>query len=147
MIEVYNKIYENRFASEVTYYVSIQNHGTKPHFETMHESISDYTHYFSKYTLFLNFHPKNTDKIEVEVLKYSPKVLNKIKNKRKLAILTKFVFYVIIKNNDVPITKAISRVIYHNNGQEINLSVNAFLKSYYRLIPLFSQIIQESKTI
>jgi len=147
MIQVFNKIYENRFASEVTYYVSIQNHGTKPHFETMHESITDYTHYFSKYVVFLNFHPKNIDKIEVEVLRYAPKVLNKIKNKRKLAILTKFVFYVIIKNNDVPITKAISRVIYHNNGQEINLSAKAFLVSYYRLVPIFTQIIQESKAI
>jgi len=147
MIEVYNKIYDNKFMSEVTYYVLIQNYGVKPHFETMHESISDYTHYFSKYTLFLNFYPKNRDKVEVEILKYAPKLLTQIKNKRKLAILTKFVFYVIIKNNDAKITKTVSRVIYHNNGQEINLSVNAFLKSYYRLVPLFSQIIQESKTI
>ena len=147
MIEVYNKIYDNKFMSEVTYYVLIQNYGVKPHFETMHESISDYTHYFSKYTLFLNFYPKNVEKIEVEILKYAPKLLTQIKNKRKLAILTKFVFYVIIKNNDAKITKTVSRVIYHNNGQEINLSVNAFLKSYYRLVPIFSQIIQESKSI
>ena len=147
MIQVFNKTYENRFSSEVTYYVSIQNHGIKPYIETIHESITDYTHYFSKYTLFLNFHPKNTDKIEVEVLKYAPKVLTQIKNKRKLAILTKFVFHVIIRNSDAPITKAVSKVIYHNNGQEINLSPNAFLKSYYRLIPNFEQIIQESKSI
>jgi len=147
MIEVYNKIYQNRFASEVTYYVLIQNYGVKPHFETMHESITDYTHYFSKYVVFLNFYPKNTDKIEVEVLRYAPKVLTKIKNKRKLAILSKFIFYIILKNNDTKITKAVSKVIYHNNGQEINLSAKAFLVSYYRLIPIFEQILQESKTI
>jgi hypothetical protein len=147
MIQVYNKTYQNRFASEVTYYVLIQSYGSKPYVETIHESITDYTHYFSKYTLFLSFHPKNTDKIEVEVLRYAPKVLTQIKNKRKLAILSKFIFYIIVQNNNVPITKAISRVIYHNNGEEIILSPNAFLKSYYRLIPIFSQIIQESKSI
>ena len=147
MIQVFDKKYENKFSSEVTYYVSIQNHGIKPYVETIHESITDYTHYFSKYTLFLSFHPKNTDKIEVEVLRYAPKVLTQIKNKRKLAILSKFIFYIIVQNNDVPITKAVSRVIYHNNGQEINLSAKAFLVSYYRLVPIFEQILQESKSI
>ena len=147
MIQVFNKTYQNRFASEVTYYVSVQNHGTKPHFETMHESITDYTHYFSKYVVFLNFYPKNIDKIEVEVLRYAPKVLTKIKNKRKLAILSKFIFYIILKNNDTKITKVVSKVIYHNNGQDIILSPKAFLVSYYRLVPIFEQIIQESKTV
>jgi len=147
MIQVFGKTYENKFSSEVTYYVSIQNHGIKPYVETIHESITDYTHYFSKYTFFLNFYPKNVDKIEVEVLRYAPKVLTKIKNKRKLAILTKFIFYIIVQNNNVPITKAVARVIYHNNGQDIMLSPNAFLKSYYRLVPIFEQIIQESKSI
>ena len=147
MIQVFDKKYENKFSSEVTYYVSIQSYGIKPYVETIHESITDYTHYFSKYTLFLSFHPKNTDKIEVEVLRYAPKVLTQIKNKRKLAILSKFIFYIIVQNNNVPITKAVSRVIYHNNGQEINLSAKAFLVSYYRLVPIFSQIIQETKSI
>jgi len=147
MIQVFNKTYQNRFVSEVTYYVMIQNHGIKPYVQTVYENITDYSHYFSKYTLFLNYYPKHKDKIEVEVLKYAPKVLTQIKNKRKLAILTKFVFHVIIRNNNVPITKAVSKVVYHNNGQEINLSPNAFLKSYYRLIPNFEQIIQESKSI
>jgi hypothetical protein len=147
MIQVYNKIYPNRFASEVTYYFLIQSYGSKPYVETIHESITDYTHYFSKYTLFLSFHPKNTDKIEVEVLRYAPKVLTQIKNKRKLAILSKFIFYIIVQNNDVPITKAVARVIYHNNGQDIMLSPKAFLVGYYRLLPTFRQILQESKTI
>jgi len=147
MIQVFGKTYENKFSSEVTYYVLIQSYGSKPYVEIIHESISDYTHYFSKYTLFLNFYPRNKDKVEVEILKYTPKVLTEIKNKRKLAILSKFVFYIMLKNNDVNITKAVSRVIYHNNGQEINLSVNAFLKSYYRLVPIFEQILQESKSI
>jgi hypothetical protein len=147
MIQVFERLYSNKFTNEVTYFFHLQNYGANPKFEVVHETVSDYTHYFSKYVVFLNFYPKNRDKVEVEILKYAPKLLTQIKNKRKLAILTKFVFYVIIKNNDAKITKAISGVIYHNNGQEINLSVNAFLKSYYRLIPLFAQIVEELKSI
>jgi hypothetical protein len=145
MIQVFNKNYENRFSSEVTYYVSIQNYGIKPYFQVTYENVTDYTHYFSRYTVHLNFHPRNKDKIELQILKYSPDVLNKIKSKRKLAVLSKFVFYIILENNDVDITKSIGKVTYYNNGQEITLSPNAFLKSYYRLIPTFMQIIQESK--
>ena len=147
MIQVFNKTYQNRFVSEVTYYVMIQNHGIKPYVQTVYENITDYTHYVSKYTIFLNFHPRNKDKIELQVLKYSPDVINEIKSKRKLAVLSKFVFHLILKNNDVDITKSICKVTYYNNGQDINLSVNAFLKSYYKLVPRFTQIIQESKPI
>jgi len=146
MIKVFNKIYENRFVSEVTYFFNLQNLGANPRFEVIYENLTDYTYYFTKYVVFLSFHPRNKDKIEVEVLRYAPNILINIKVKRKLAILSKFIFYIILENNDVPITKAISRVIYHNNGQDSNLSVNAFLKSYYRLIPTFTQIIQESKS-
>ena len=146
MIQVFSKKYENRFSSEVTYYVSIQNYGIKPYFQVIYENVTDYTYYVTKYVVFLGFYPKNRDKIEVEVLKYSPDVLNKIKSKRKLAVLSKFFFYVILRNNDVNVTKSIKKVIYYNNGQESILSANAFLKSYYRLVPVFDKIIQESKS-
>jgi len=141
MIQVYNKVYANRFTSEVTYYITIQNHGIKPYFETIYESVTDYTHYLTRYTVYLNFHPQHKDKIEVEVLKHTSDVLTRIKSKRKLAILSKFVFYVILQNNDVNVTKSINKVIYYNNGQESILSANAFLKSYYRLVPFFYKIV------
>ena len=147
MIQIFNRLYENRFINEVTYFFSIQNHGMRPYFEVVYESVSDYTHYFSKYTIFLSFHPRNKDKIEVEILKHAPNILTRIRSKRKLAILAKFAFHIILENNDVPITKAVSKVVYHNNGQDINLSVNSFLKSYYRLIPRFQKTIQELKSI
>jgi len=147
MIQVFQKMYENKFMTEVTYYVFLQSYGAKPYFQVVHESISDYTHYLSRYTVYLNFHLQHKDKIEVEILKYSPNVVNKIKSKRKLAVLTKFVFHLILENNDINITKSLNRVEYHNNGQDIILSPKAFLVSYYRLIPIFEQILQESKTI
>ena len=147
MIQVFNKVYRNRFTNEVTYYVTIQNHGIKPYFETIYESVTDYTYYLTRYTVYLDFHPKHKDKIEMEVLKHASDILTRIKSKRKLAILTKFVFHLILQNNDANITKSINKVIYYNNGQEIILSPNAFLKSYYRLIPTFTQIIKELKQI
>ena len=143
MIKVFNKIYENRFVSEVTYFFNLQNLGANPRFEVIYENLTDYTYYFTKYVVFLSFHPKNRDKIEVEILTHASDILTRIKSKRKLAILSKFIFYIILKNNDVPITKAVHKVVYHNNGQDINLSVNAFLKSYYRLVPVFDKITQE----
>ena len=147
MIQVFQKIYENKFMTEVTYFFHLQNYGANPKFEVVHETVSDYTHYFSKYVVFLNHYPKNTDKVEVMLLRFSPAVFSNFKTKRRLAILTKFAFYLMFQNNDIPITKAIDKVIYHNNGEEIILSPNAFLKSYYRLVPIFSQILQESKSI
>ena len=143
MLQVYSKTYQNRFVNEVTYFFHLQNHGANPRFEVVYEGVSDYTHTFSKYVVFLSFYPKNRDKIEVEILKHAPNILTRIKSKRKLAILSKFIFYIILENNDVSITKAIHKVVYHNNGQDINLSVNAFLKSYYRLVPVFDKITQE----
>ena len=143
MLQVYSKTYQNRFVNEVTYFFHLQNHGANPRFEVVYEGVSDYTHTFSKYVVFLSFYPKNRDKIEVEVLKYAQKVLTEIKSKRKLAVFAKFAFFIVIKNNDTDITKSIGKVTYYNNGQEITLSTNAFLKSYYRLVPVFDKITQE----
>ena len=143
VIQVFNKIYQNRFVNEVTYFFHLQNHGANPRFEVIYEDVSDYTHTFSKYVVCLSFYPRNKDKIEVEILKYTPMMLTKFKTKRKLAVFAKFAFFIIIKNNDTDITKAVNKVIYHNNGQDINLSANAFLKSYYRLVPVFDKITQE----
>jgi len=147
MIQVFERLYSNKFTNEVTYFFHLQNYGANPKFEVVHETVSDYTHYFSKYVVFLNYYPKNTDKVEVMLLRFSPTVFSNFKTKRRLAILTKFAFYLMFQNNDIPITKAIDKVIYYNNGEEIILSPNAFLKSYYRLVPTFRQILQESKTI
>jgi len=106
-----------------------------------YESLSDYDYYYSKYIIFLNFYPSNKSKIELEVLTNAPTLLSKIKTKRRLSVLTKFIFYIIIRNNEFPITKSINGVIYNNNDQEYRLSVNAFIKSYYNLLPLFYQIL------
>jgi len=140
MITVYNRTYNNRFTSEVTYYFNLQSQG-RPTIETVYECINDYDHYYSKYILVLNFFPHNKSKIELEVLQNAPILLNKTRTKRKLAVLTKFIFYSVMKHNNFPITKSIRKVEYHNNDQEFVLSNNAFLKSYYKLVPFFNDIL------
>ncbi len=140
MIEIYSKTYHNKFTSEVSYYFNLQSQG-KPRIECIYECISDYDHYYSKYTVFLNFYASNKSKIELEVLQNAPILLKRIRTKRKLAVLTKFVFHITMSHNHFPITKSIQKIIYNNNDQEFSLSTNAFLKSYYKLVPFFNEIL------
>ena len=140
MMTVYTKVYRNKFISEANYYFHLQSQG-KEKFETIYENINEYDYYYSKYTVFLNFFPRDKPKIEVEILANAPILLSKLKTKRKLTVLTKFIFYVVIRHNSFPVTKAIGKVVYNNNGNEFQLSVNAFIKSYYNLLPSFKQIV------
>ncbi len=143
VITVFSKIYHNKFTSEVSYYFNLQSQG-KPRIECIYECISDYDHYYSKYIVILNYFPHNKSKIEIDVLTYAPSLLNEIRSKRKLAVLTKFIFYLVMKHNNFPITKSIQKIIYNNNDQEFVLSNNAFLKSYYKLLPFFNKILNNS---
>lgn len=140
MITVYSKIYRNKFTAETNYYFNLQSQG-KPRIETVYENITDYTYYYSKYTVMLNFYPRNIRQIETEMILHTPTVLSNTKTKRKLAILSKFAFHLVVKYNDFAITRSIQKIIYNNNDQEFLLSSNAFLKSYYKLIPFFNDIL------
>ena len=140
MITVYNRTYNNRFTSEVTYYFNLQSQG-RPTIETVYENITDYSYYYSKYVIFLNFYPRDIRKIEIDMTLKTPIILNSIRSKRKLSVLSKFAFHLVMKHNNFPITKSIRKVEYHNNDQEFVLSNNAFLKSYYKLVPFFNDIL------
>jgi len=143
VITVFSRVYQSKFTTETNYYFNLQIQG-KPKLEVVYESLSDYDYYYSKYIIMLNFHPANKNKIEIDTLQYAPVILNKIKSKRRLAVLTKFIFYLVIRNNKVAITKAINKVVYNNNDREFILSNNAFLKSYYKLLPFFNKVLSNS---
>ena len=140
MITVYTKTYNTKFTSEVTYFFNIQSQG-KPRIETVYENITDYSYYYSKYVILLNFYPRDIRKIEIDMTLKTPIILNSIRSKRKLSVLSKFAFYLVMKYNDFDITKSIQKIIYNNNDQEFVLSNNAFLKSYYKLVPFFNEIL------
>jgi len=143
VITVFSRVYQSKFTTETNYYFDLQIQG-RPKFETVYESLSDYGYYYSKYIVMLSFYPSNKNKIEIETLQYAPVLLNETRSKRRLAVLTKFIFYLIMSNNKVAITRAINKVLYNNNNQEFILSNNAFLKSYYKLLPFFNKVLNNS---
>jgi len=140
MITVYSKVYYNKFTSEVAYYFNLQTQG-KPRIECIYENITDYSYYYSKYVILFNFYPRDIRKIEIDMILKTPIILNSIRSKRKLSVLSKFAFHLVMKYNDFAITKSIQKIIYNNNDQELILSNNAFLKGYYRLVPFFNEIL------
>ena len=88
----------------------------------------------------LNDNVKNIGKIENDIYRYTPKLFSEMKAQRRLAILSKFVLYIISENTGIPIYKLVQKVVYYHNGIEIQLSTNAFVKNTYKLIPKFEKI-------
>jgi len=143
MLEVYHQTYHGKIETEVSYYFLVNNYGVKKFYEVIYEMISDISHYYSKYHVDLNEKIEHLGKIENDVYRFAPILLSRIKQKRRLSVLSKFVLYIISTTNNSAMYKLINRVIYYNDGNEVYLSPNAFIKSAYRLIPLFEQIYKQ----
>ena len=140
MIEVYRKLYTNKFETEIAYYFNINNKGLKKYYEVSYEWIGNADYVYSKYLVDLNDNVKNIGKIENDIYRYTPKLFSEMKAQRRLAILSKFVLYIISENTGIPIYKLVQKVVYYHNGIEIQLSTNAFVKNTYKLIPKFEKI-------
>jgi hypothetical protein len=144
MIEVYRKLYTNKFETEIAYYFFITTRGVKKYYEVSYEWIG-YTNYtYSKYSVELDITIKGEGKIENEMYKFTPKLFENIKAQRRLSVLAKFVLYLISVTNNIAIYRIPKRVIYYHDGIEIQLSVNAFVKSAYELIPRFEKVYYSS---
>jgi len=140
VIEVYRKLYTNKFETEIAYYFNINNKGLKKYYEVSYEWIGNADYVYSKYLVDLNDNVKNIGKIENDIYRYTPKLFSEMKAQRRLAILSKFVLYIISENTGIPIYKLVQKVVYYHNGIEIQLSTNAFVKNTYKLIPKFEKI-------
>jgi len=136
MLEVYRKKYDDRVRTEVSYYLELH----RRNYEVAYEMISDVSYYYSKYTIILVENIRNKEKIENYVYKLTPLLFSRTEQKRRLAILAKFVLYTIAITNNISIYKLIDKVMYHNNGNDVYLSSNAFIKSTYKLAHLFEKI-------
>jgi hypothetical protein len=143
MIEVYRKLYKNKFETEIAYYFFINVRGSKKYYQTIYECISDMGYQYSRYTVDLDVEIEHIGKIENIVYQYTPILFANISAKRRLSILTKFILYIISTVNKIPIYKIPKKVVYYNNGNEFVLSVNAFIKSAYELVPRFEKIYKE----
>jgi len=140
MLQVYNKIYNNKIGAEVSYYFLINGHGLKKYYEVSYELISDINYEYSRYIIELQGNIKNIGKIENDMILYTPLLFSSIKAQRRLAVLSKFVLYVISIVNNIPIYRIPKKVEYYHNGVNMQLSVNAFIKTTYALIPRFEKI-------
>jgi len=140
MIEVYRKLYTNKFETEIAYYFNINNKGLKKYYEVSYEWIGNADYVYSKYSVELNCNIRNIGKIENDIYRYTPILFSEMKAQRRLSILAKFVLYLISVTNNIAIYRIPKRVIYYHDGIEIQLSVNAFVKTAYELIPKFEKI-------
>ena len=143
MLQVYNKIYNNKISAEVSYYFLINGHGLKKYYEVVYEMISDISYSYSRYKVTLNKEVHNIGKIENDVIRYTPILMSITKAQRRLSILAKFVLYIISVINNIPIYRIPEEVLYHHDGIELQLSTNAFVKTTYTLIPFFEKIYKE----
>ena len=140
MIKIYSKVYGNNYSTEINYYFLVNNYAGKPYTRVSYELIDGYQYYHSEYYINFSFYIKHKEKIEIDAIRYTPYIIEKTRQKRRLSILTKFIFHIIVKHNFVNLYKSITSVTYTNNGDSVTLSPNAFIKSYYRLVPFFEQI-------
>jgi len=143
MMEIYNKIYTNKFTTEITYYFNINTRGVKKYYEVIYEWLSDRGYQYSKYRIELIDEVKGEGKIENDLYRFTPKLFSEIKAQRRLAVLAKFVLYIISENTGIPIYKLVKEVRYTHNGVELQLSTNAFVKSTYELIPRFEKVYRQ----
>ncbi|MCG2868347.1 MAG: hypothetical protein L7G90_03120 [Candidatus Nanopusillus sp.] len=143
MLEIYRKRYTNRFETEIAYYFFITTRGIKKYYEVSYEWIGCTNYIYSKYSVELNCNIRNIGKIENDIYRFTPVLFSEIKAQRRLSVLAKFVLYIISEVNNIPIYRLPKEVIYYHDGVEINLSVNAFVKTTYALIPKFEKVYRQ----
>jgi len=140
MIQVYNKIYNGKIMTEISYYFLLNVRGAKKYYEVVYEMLSDAGYEFSRYTVTLKGKINNTAKIENDVYRYTPVLFSETKAHRRLSILAKFILFVIAVVNNTSIYKLPEVVTYYHNGVELQLSTNAFIKTAYELFPFFEKV-------
>jgi len=118
---------------EINYYLEI----TKKYINVIYEHVGIYVYNYRRYTISFNYYLKDEYLILETITKNFEKVYNGFSETRKLAILSKYVLYVISKILDIPLYKLVESVTYDANGDITELSVNAFIKSSYKISQKF----------
>jgi len=144
MIEIYNRKYYGKINTEIVYYFNINTRGVRKFYEVTYEWLSDGGYQFSKYLVELTNCVRGEEKIENDVYRFTPLLFSTVKAQRRLAVLSKFILYIISEVNHIPIYKLVQKVVYYHNGVELTLSPNAFIKTTYELIPRFEKIYKQS---
>jgi hypothetical protein len=121
----------------ITYYVETRRKALN----IVYEYIGLYNYDYRRYKIELNYDLRNEGIIMNNVIKYAEKIYTNINQTRKLAVISKFVIYIISKELDVPLYKLLKDVTYEINGETIRLSPHAFANSIYKLSSIFEKIL------
>jgi len=122
---------------EISYYIEIRRNSVS----IIYEYLGLYLYDYRKYVIMLNCVMRNEYQILESVLKNIEKIYNNFSETRKLAIITKYVIYIVSRILDIPLYKLVENVTYEANGNVTELSTNAFVKSTYRLSQRFEKLI------
>jgi len=122
---------------EISYY--LETH--KKTLTITYEFIGLYRYDFRRYYITLNCTLTHEGIIVSNVTKNFEKVYDNIKQTRKLAIISKFIVYIISRELNIPVYKLLKEVKYEANGETIQLSPHSFANSVYNLIPEFEKIL------
>jgi len=132
----YKEVRTTKDEFDIVYYIETNRDSVS----LIYEFTGLYKYDFRKYSVKLNYHIRNEYLIIQNVLESFEKVYSTFNETRKLSILSKFVLYVISKDLNIPLYKLIKNVIYEANGDVQQLSVNAFIKSSYKLAQKFQEL-------
>ena len=121
---------------EISYYIEIRRNSVS----VIYEYLGLYLYDYRKYVIMLNCIMRSEYQILESVLKNIEKIYNNFSETRKLSIMAKYVVYTISRILDIPLYKLIRNVTYEANGDTQELSVNAFVKSTYRLQNRFEKL-------
>jgi len=121
----------------ISYY--LETH--KKEISIIYEFIGLYRYDYRRYNISLNRSIIHEGIVVNNIIRNFEKVYNNINQSRKLAVVSKFIIYVISKELSIPLYKLIKSVVYEENGETIILSPNAFAKSVYKLSSTFEKIL------
>jgi len=121
----------------ISYY--LETH--KKEISVIYEFIGLYRYDYRRYNISLNRNIIHEGIVVNNIIRNFEKVYNNINQSRKLAVVSKFIIYVISKELSIPLYKLIKSVVYEENGKTIYLSPHAFSNSIYKLSSTFEKIL------
>jgi len=108
---------------------------------TIYEFVGLYRYDFRRYHIELFNNLVHEGIIISNIIKNFEKVYNGFNQRRKLAVFSKFVLYIISKELNIPLYRLVKNVSYEENGEIVYLSPHAFINSVYNLSNLFEKIL------
>jgi hypothetical protein len=98
----------------------------------------------SVYRLYLTKAEADLERVKEEAYNGYRAVLERVKQKRRPAVLAKFCLYVYSSLADLPLYRALKGVEYEREGVKKVLSANAFVKSTYKIAPVFEEALSST---